>query len=65
MQAAADQGNDGGMEEDGNIMLLLDAAKELHESGDHPQDGEPIPESLLDSPRLQIMQPNEAASHNS
>lgn len=39
MQAAADQGKDGGMEEDGNIMLLLDAAKELHESGDHTQDG--------------------------
>ena len=28
------------MEEDGNIMLLLDAAKELHDSGDHHHDGE-------------------------
>lgn len=34
-----DSGNDG-MEEDGNIMLLLDAAKELHDSGDQLQEGE-------------------------
>ncbi|KAK9840903.1 hypothetical protein WJX84_004171 [Apatococcus fuscideae] len=35
-KAPMESGNDGGMEEEGNIMLLLDAAKELHrsESGD-------------------------------
>ncbi|KAK9853364.1 hypothetical protein WJX84_009841 [Apatococcus fuscideae] len=39
-KAAASQGDEGALEEDGNIMLLLDAAKELHESGDHLQDGQ-------------------------